>query len=57
MPEISRDPLRLPPGAGIRLSPHFYNRDDELDLAVAAIREIQVSGAWQDFASATCAVT
>lgn len=45
------------PGAGIRLSPHFYNRDDELDLAVAAIGEIQVSGAWRDFASATSAVT
>ena len=25
------------PGAGVRLSPHFYNRDDELDAAVAEI--------------------
>ena len=29
------------PGAGIRLSPHFYNRDDELDAAIAAIGEIR----------------
>ncbi len=33
------------PGAGIRLSPHFYTRDDELDRAVAAIQEIQKTGA------------
>ena len=45
------------PGAGIRLSPHFYNRDDELDLAIAAIGEIQASGAWRDFASVKSAVT
>ena len=32
------------PGAGIRLSPHFYNRDDELDAAVAAIGEIRATG-------------
>ena len=25
------------PGAGIRFSPHFYNRDDELDAAMEAI--------------------
>jgi hypothetical protein len=27
------------PGAGIRLSPHFYTRDDELDAALDAIAE------------------
>ncbi len=32
------------PGAGIRLSPHFYTRDDELDSAIEAIREILASG-------------
>ena len=37
------------PGAGIRLSPHFYNRDDELDSAIAGIREIQKTGAWRAF--------
>lgn len=31
------------PGAGIRLSPHFYNRDDELDQAIAAIGEIRAT--------------
>jgi kynureninase len=33
------------PGAGIRLSPHFYTRDRELDGAVATIREILDTGA------------
>ena len=33
------------PGAGIRLSPHFYTRDGELDAAVAEIRDILDSGA------------
>jgi kynureninase len=45
------------PGAGIRLSPHFYNRDDELDAAVAAIGEIRSSGEWQSFAAAKATVT
>lgn len=34
------------PGAGIRLSPHFYTRDDELDHAVEALVDILVSGRW-----------
>jgi kynureninase len=33
------------PGAGIRISPHFYTTDDELRGVVAAIREILDSGA------------
>jgi kynureninase len=33
------------PGAGIRLSPHFYNRDDELDDAVAAVEAILAGSA------------
>jgi kynureninase len=45
------------PGAGIRLSPHFYNRDDELDAAVAAISEIQMSGAWRAFEKEKSTVT
>jgi kynureninase len=28
------------PKAGVRMSPHFYNRDDELDTAIAAVEEI-----------------
>ncbi|HXM80095.1 MAG TPA: aminotransferase class V-fold PLP-dependent enzyme [Thermoanaerobaculia bacterium] len=35
------------PGVGIRLSPHFYTEDAELDRAFAAIDEIRESGAWR----------
>jgi kynureninase len=45
------------PGAGIRLSPHFYNRDDELDAAIGAIGEIQATGAWRTFAVENSVVT
>ena len=37
------------PGAGIRIAPHFYTADDELETAVAAIDEALKSGAWQRF--------
>lgn len=45
------------PGAGIRFSPHFYTRDDELDAAMAAIREIRGSGAWRAFMTGKSTVT
>jgi kynureninase len=45
------------PGAGIRLSPHFYTRDDELDAAVAAIGEIRATGSWRAFAATHGTVT
>jgi kynureninase len=45
------------PGAGIRLSPHFYNRDDELDAAVAAIGGIRESLAWRAFVTTKSTVT
>jgi kynureninase len=45
------------PGAGVRLSPHFYNRDDEPDAAVDAIAEILRTGAWSRFAGARATVT
>ncbi len=35
------------PQAGIRLSPHFYNRDDEIDAALAHIEEILATCAWE----------
>jgi kynureninase len=35
------------PGAGIRMSPHFYTADEELDRAFEAIDEIRASGAWE----------
>jgi kynureninase len=45
------------PGAGIRLSPHFYTRDAELDAAVAAIDDILASGAWEKHAGVKRVVT
>jgi len=35
------------PGAGIRISPHFYNTDDEVRRVVAEIRDILDSDAWR----------
>ncbi len=35
------------PKAGIRLSPHFYNRDDEIDFALDQIGEILATRAWE----------
>src|SRR5262249_58432782 len=31
------------PGAGIRVSPHFYTRDDELDAFMAEVDKLQVA--------------
>ncbi len=45
------------PGAGIRLSPHFYNRDDELDAAIEAIGEVLATGAWRAFSAGRTTVT
>ncbi len=45
------------PGAGIRLSPHFYTRDEELDRAVEAISEILEQNVWQSFRERTSPVT
>ena len=35
------------PQAGIRISPHFYNRDDECDFALSQIEEILNTRAWE----------
>jgi kynureninase len=40
------------PKAGVRLSPHFYNRDEECDLALAQMEEILRTGAWEKHAAA-----
>jgi kynureninase len=45
------------PGAGIRLSPHFYTRDEELVEAVEAIAEILEAGCWRSFSTGGGAVT
>ena len=35
------------PQAGIRISPHFYNREEECDFALAQIEEILNTRAWE----------
>ncbi|MGE0192085.1 MAG: aminotransferase class V-fold PLP-dependent enzyme [Planctomycetota bacterium] len=45
------------PGAGIRISPHFYNTDAECDLCIDAIEDILASGAWQRHEAARPTVT
>lgn len=40
------------PKAGIRLSPHFYNREDECDFALDQIAEILATRAWERHAAA-----
>ncbi|HSA55316.1 MAG TPA: aminotransferase class V-fold PLP-dependent enzyme [Gemmatimonadaceae bacterium] len=45
------------PGAGIRVAPHFYTRDDELEVAVAAIAHALASGEWASHAARTSVVT
>lgn len=34
------------PGAGVRISPHFYTKDEELDLIVAEMKTIRDTGAF-----------
>jgi kynureninase len=45
------------PGAGIRVAPHFYTTDDELDAAVGAIDEILAKDEWKKYTGATPVVT
>jgi kynureninase len=45
------------PGAGIRVAPHFYTRDDELEDAVSAIDEILATGAWSKHEGRSSVVT
>ena len=40
------------PKAGIRLSPHFYNREDECDFALEQIDEILRTSAWEKHVAA-----
>ncbi len=41
------------PGSGIRIAPHFYNRADELDVAMDAIASLLSSGEWERHAGRT----
>jgi len=45
------------PGAGVRFSPHFYTRDDELDAAIDAVKDILKTGAWETHAAVKRTVT
>ncbi len=45
------------PGAGIRVAPHFYTDDAEVETVVAQIDEILESGAWKAFEGARPTVT
>ena len=45
------------PGAGIRVAPHFYTTDDELDAAVAAIDEILAKEEWTRYVHSSSVVT
>jgi kynureninase len=40
------------PKAGVRLSPHFYNREEECDLAMTQIADILETRAWEKHAAA-----
>jgi kynureninase len=35
------------PGAGIRIAPHFYTTDEEVEKVIAAIDEAMHSGEWK----------
>lgn len=55
---LSRDiVIDYRPKAGIRVAPHFYTRDDELEMAVAAMDEALSTGAWQRFSRDAAVVT
>ncbi|HKH92202.1 MAG TPA: aminotransferase class V-fold PLP-dependent enzyme [Gemmatimonadaceae bacterium] len=45
------------PGAGIRVAPHFYTSDAEVDAAVGLIDEILAHGAWERYTHETSTVT
>lgn len=45
------------PGAGIRVAPHFYTSDDELEAAVGHIDEILATGAWRRHEGRAAVVT
>jgi kynureninase len=44
-------------GAGIRIAPHFFNREDELEEAVSEIDNALESGGWQRFSEKIAVVT
>ena len=45
------------PGAGIRVAPHFYTNDEEVDAAVQAIDDILARDAWRRYTDDATVVT
>ena len=45
------------PGAGIRVAPHFYTSDDELDAAVGTIDDILANEEWRRYVHTRSVVT
>jgi kynureninase len=45
------------PNAGIRIAPHFYTEDSELESAIGLISESLATGSWQQFAGKRSTVT
>jgi kynureninase len=55
---LSRDVLvDFRPNAGIRVAPHFYTRDDELETVVGLMDEALSTGGWREFARQDATVT
>jgi len=56
-PEVCRELLRREilvdyrPKAGVRLSPHFYNAEEECDYTLQQVGEILETGAWKQHAA------
>jgi kynureninase len=45
------------PGAGIRIAPHFYTKDEEIEHAMALIDDTLASGDWRRFEARRAVVT
>jgi kynureninase len=45
------------PGAGIRIAPHFYTSDEEIERAVEGVDEALAGGGWREFAGRASVVT
>jgi kynureninase len=45
------------PGAGIRIAPHFYTTDEEIEKAIALIDDTLASGEWRRFEARRAVVT
>ncbi|MDQ6717825.1 MAG: aminotransferase class V-fold PLP-dependent enzyme, partial [Gemmatimonadota bacterium] len=44
-------------GAGIRIAPHFFTREEEVDEAISSITTAIETGAWEKFAERASVVT